>query len=105
MTLPDGAAATSTFPDRGACTCVSVQALLHEHVDGELAVATDAKRLLESSLVAHLDDCASCARLEHQLRAMRTTLRGIGARLSQRETASARLRARIATLMHPSTDD
>ena len=88
-----------------ACSCVSVRALLHGRVDGELASSTGAQRLREAALVAHLDDCASCARLERQLRAMRSALRGVGARLSQRETASATLRARIAALMHPKLDD
>ena len=87
-----------------SCTCALARVLLREHIDGELPASTDAQRLIEASLVAHLDDCASCARLERRRRAMRTALREVGARLSQRETASPRLRARIAALMHPSVN-
>ena len=105
MTFPDGATATTTIPVIDSYTCALARALLHEHIDGELVASTDAQRLREASLVAHLDDCTSCARLERQLRAMRTALRGVGARLSQRETASPTLRARIAALMYPSVND
>lgn len=89
---PDAPAASLT-------DCAHIRLHLDAFVDGELTALDIHDRPLTQVVAAHLRECQPCARVEHQLRALRTTLRAVGRREQATTCASDALRRRAAQIL------
>jgi hypothetical protein len=89
---PDAPAASLT-------DCAHIRLHLDAFVDGELTGFDDHDRPLTQVVGSHVRDCDSCARVDNQLRALRTTLRALGRREQTTTRASDALRQRAAQIL------